>query len=158
MADGSYCGQRTHTGPRQTRVPSLQEPRLVGNETTTSCNKHAFLLKERVKIRDLGKQSLLPVQTGGHWLPSRHPDTGDCPQREPWDARGEDVPYHPPHPLEGVCPPTPQVSLTKKFCWSVGHLLTFMKNSFRELNGGVGVGMRLGSDRNFSAACTCLTA
>ena len=58
----------------------------------------------------------------------------------------------------GIAPPTPRVSLIKKFCWSVGHLFNFMKNSFRELNGGVGPGMRLGSDRNFSAACTHLTA
>ena len=104
MTDGSYCGQRTHTALRQTRVLSLQEPRPVGSETTTSCNEHAFLLRERAKRHDLGKQSLLPVQMGRHWLPWGHPGIGDSPPWEPWDARGEDAPPLPAPSTGGSLP------------------------------------------------------
>lgn len=150
MTDGSCCGPRTHTALRQTRVPSLQEPRLVGNETTTNCNEHAFLLRERAKDMIWENKACSRCRRADT-VSRGHPGIGDSPPRQPWDARGEDAPHCPPHPLEGACPPTPQVSLIKKFCWTVGHLLNFMKNSFRELNRGVGVGTCLGSDGNFSA-------
>lgn len=64
----SYCGQRTYTGIGQRGSLPPQEPSLVRNDTTTSYNEHVFLLREKMKINNLGKQSQLTVQTSRHWL------------------------------------------------------------------------------------------